>query len=166
MKKQILILAIASLVSGMTMSSCTTEGCTDKEAANYNEDAEKDDDSCEYGDIIDPKITINEPTESSYDMTDGKATFPISVDVSDNEELHSVVLVLTNTSKEKEEIRIHLHPDAATVSIDTSFTGSVIHQDYEIKVTAEDHNGNSITEKEYTHIMNQYNVFFSWKVQP
>jgi hypothetical protein len=32
----------------LTMVSCRKEGCTDEKAINYNEDAKKDDSSCEY----------------------------------------------------------------------------------------------------------------------
>lgn len=50
MKKRTQILGMALVAGALTMGtvSCKEKGCTDPQALNYNEDAEKEDDSCEY----------------------------------------------------------------------------------------------------------------------
>lgn len=152
MKKQILIITLA-LMTGVSLNSCK-KGCTDDTADNYDSKAKKDDDSCEYSDHESPMITINEPSLSMYlmDTTSMQATIPISVDVSDNEGLHQVVITLTNVTDGTEALHIHLHPDATTASVDTSYVATVMHKDYTLTVTAEDHNENTATEEANTHV--------------
>lgn len=48
MRQTKIIFASLTLVIGLGFSSCKKEGCTDPVAVNYNDDAEKDDGSCEY----------------------------------------------------------------------------------------------------------------------
>ncbi|PWH82911.1 hypothetical protein [Brumimicrobium oceani] len=48
MKHSKIIIASLILVLGLGFTSCKKEGCTDPVAVNYNDDAEKDDGSCEY----------------------------------------------------------------------------------------------------------------------
>ena len=152
MKKQFLIIIILVFGISLFTTSCKKKGCTNETALNYDADAKKDDDSCEFGDTTKPVITIMEPTESMYHLMNGSATIPIKVEASDDDELHSLIVSLKNTGSGDEEIHLHLHPDAATASIDTSFTGTVAHQDYELTVTAEDHSGNKSEAMKHTHI--------------
>ena len=151
MKKQVII-ALMAIIVGFAMNSCKKKGCTDDVATNYDEKAKKDDNSCEYGDTTRPVITINEPTESMYHLMNGSATIPINVDITDNEGLHSVMIVLTNTTDDTEALHIHLHPDATSASVDTSFIGTEAHKDYTLTVTAGDHSENSSTDTKNTHI--------------
>ena len=152
MKNQILILTLVLSATLITLNSCKKKGCTDTIATNYNSDAEKEDDSCEYGDTTKPSITILEPSMAMYHLMNGEATIPVKVNVTDNEGLHSVKVVLMNTSDGTEVLHIHLHPDDVTTSVDTSFTGTVAHKDYELTVTAEDHNNNEKVASTSTHI--------------
>lgn len=152
MKKQILILTILALTVGLTMNSCKKKGCTDEIATNFDSDAEKDDESCEYGDTTRPVITIAEPSMDMYHLMNGEATIPIKVNISDNEGLHSVKVVLMNTTDGTEELHVHLHPDETIANVDTSFTGTDAHKDYELTVTAEDHEQNQRVETATTHI--------------
>jgi hypothetical protein len=51
MKKTILTVMLFALGS-MTLSSCRKEGCTDIDATNFNEEADKDDGSCNYSENL------------------------------------------------------------------------------------------------------------------
>lgn len=152
MKKHILIFTVTILTFGSIITSCKKKGCTDEIATNYDSGAEKDDNSCEFGDTTRPVISIVEPSMAMYHLMNGEATIPVKVDISDNEGLHSVKVVLMNTSDEIEVLHVHLHPDETTATVDTSFTGTDAHKDYELTVTAEDHNENQSVETTTTHI--------------
>lgn len=53
MKKSVLYFVLIFITSGVFLSSCAVEGCTDAEAENFNEDAKKDDGTCQFqGSIV------------------------------------------------------------------------------------------------------------------
>jgi hypothetical protein len=52
MKNTWIQLSLATVaVVGLTLSSCSTKGCMDEEALNYDVEATKDDGSCEYAEV-------------------------------------------------------------------------------------------------------------------
>ena len=58
MRKLITLLMCISLI---TFSGCGKKGCTDPNSVNYNQDATKDDGSCQY-DTSDEDVVINGTT--------------------------------------------------------------------------------------------------------
>ena len=63
-------LAIAAMALGVVVgtTSCGKKGCTDEEATNYDEDAKRDDDSCEYEEpVVNGEETVS--GEISSDVT-------------------------------------------------------------------------------------------------
>lgn len=152
--KNIILIVLATITVGVTMNSCKKKGCTNELAINYDDKAKKDDDSCEYGDTTRPVITINDPSKDMYmlDMTTMTVRVPISVSISDNDGLHSVAIALTNTTAEEEVLHIHLHPDSKTATVDTFYTATKGHQDYELSIVAEDHNENEAKATANTHV--------------
>jgi hypothetical protein len=46
-------------LGALSLTSCKKEGCTDENAINYNEDAKKDDGSCEYKEVGDVEIKFD-----------------------------------------------------------------------------------------------------------
>ncbi len=48
MKRVTYMTAMLLIAGATTLSSCRKEGCTDKTAKNYNQDAKKDDGTCTY----------------------------------------------------------------------------------------------------------------------
>lgn len=152
MKNTLVVLAVLVFTLGFT--SCKKKGCINEKATNYDANAQKDDESCVFGDTTKPVITIKDPSMAMYimDITTMSAIIPISVTVTDNEGLHSVAVVLTNTTSGVEVLHIHLHPDDASVSIDSSYTATMAHQDYVLSVVAEDHTENAATSEAHTHV--------------
>ena len=67
MKRILLLLSLISLVS---LGSCKKKGCTDPLANNYDESAEKDDESCTYD--VAPAYTV--PTTYAFTDADGNST--------------------------------------------------------------------------------------------
>ena len=67
MKRTLLLLSLISLVS---LGSCKKKGCTDPLANNYDESAEKDDESCTYD--VAPAYTV--PTTYAFTDADGNST--------------------------------------------------------------------------------------------
>lgn len=63
MKKKLLYFLFVPLVG---LNSCTEEGCTNKDATNYNKDADKDDGSCEYESDLDNLISSNITTNTTW----------------------------------------------------------------------------------------------------
>lgn len=61
MKKTLIILAAI----GLGFVSCKKKGCTDPVATNYNADAEKDDDSCDYEEV-DPLANEKQKVKKTY----------------------------------------------------------------------------------------------------
>ena len=47
-KSSFILLVVALSVATVFTTSCKKKGCTDPEALNYSEEAEKDDGSCSY----------------------------------------------------------------------------------------------------------------------
>ena len=67
MKRTLLLLSLIGLVS---LGSCKKKGCTDPLANNYDESAEKDDESCTYN--VAPAYTV--PTTYAFTDADGNST--------------------------------------------------------------------------------------------
>lgn len=154
--KKLLFLSSSFLavICVISFTSCKKKGCTNEQAENYDADAKKDDNTCVYGDTTRPVITINEPSKAEYmfDTATMQGVIPISIDVEDEGELHEVKIVLTNTTDGVEALHIHLHPDETTASIDTSYTATMGHRDYELVITATDHEENTATKTAETHV--------------
>ncbi len=81
MKKTKLILAavLIGLMSTMTLTSCKKEGCTDPNADNYGDTADKDDGSCTY-----PTIILN-GTTGDGDVTGAGGTASETIDWSNSQ---------------------------------------------------------------------------------
>ncbi|MEJ6505851.1 MAG: DUF4856 domain-containing protein, partial [Crocinitomicaceae bacterium] len=67
MKRTLLLLSLIGLVS---LGSCKKKGCTDPLANNYDQSAEKDDESCTYN--VAPAYTV--PTTYAFTDADGNST--------------------------------------------------------------------------------------------
>ena len=60
MKNTWIQLSLATVaVVGLTLSSCSTKGCMDEEALNYDVEATKDDGSCEYAEVGEVEVQFN-----------------------------------------------------------------------------------------------------------
>lgn len=139
----------ALLFGSFTLQSCKKEGCTDEAATNYDEEAKKDDDSCEYADEI--TFTITTPAEGS---TYGKdETVHISAMIESTGELHGYEVVIRNVSNDNEEVFRHSESETheSMIHIHQEWVNTVAsHSDMEMEVIAIiDHEGN--TESEHTH---------------
>jgi len=66
--KTLLTYSLALVVTGLSLSSCKTEGCTDPKATNYNSSAQKDDGSCAYSNS--PSMSIESTPTYSF-LLDG-----------------------------------------------------------------------------------------------
>ena len=66
--KTLLAYSLALVVTGLSLSSCKTEGCTDSKALNYNSSAQKDDGSCDYAST--PDLSIESTPTYSF-LVDG-----------------------------------------------------------------------------------------------
>lgn len=153
MKKQIILIAMSTLLGVITFTSCK-KGCTNELADNYNEKAKKDDGSCVFTDDEAPKITINKPTPGMY-MIDslGILMMPISfdVDIEDNEGLKSISYELLYINK-NDSILMSVFQDLngeKIAKIDTSYKNTeaiypltIDHQNHNLIITAEDEAGN------------------------
>lgn len=73
----------------LTFSSCKKEGCTDPTAANYNENAKKDDGSCTY--VFPPYIV---PTTYSFTDGSGNSTVDYSGQTARLDQLSEMVLLM------------------------------------------------------------------------
>jgi len=51
-KSSFILLAVTLSVATVFTTSCKEKGCTDPEAQNYSEEAEKDDGSCSFGGVM------------------------------------------------------------------------------------------------------------------
>jgi hypothetical protein len=65
-------MSFVALAFGAAVSSCNNEGCTDKDAMNYDEKAKKDDGSCEYeapSTLLSGDITEDLVLDADYEYT-------------------------------------------------------------------------------------------------
>lgn len=69
---KIKLVTLSIMVLSIALFSCKKEGCTDPIATNYDEDAKKDDNSCEYEDTTPeaPVITLNGQDTISLNLGD------------------------------------------------------------------------------------------------
>jgi hypothetical protein len=92
MKRNWLLYTLAAfLLTGM--SACKKKGCTDEEATNYNEEAQKDDESCTYAPIIvlNGDQEVNIPLGGNYEDEGATAT---------NQDGSSLTVVIDESSDE------------------------------------------------------------------
>ncbi|MGB0176866.1 MAG: hypothetical protein ACPF9D_06855 [Owenweeksia sp.] len=100
-----------------------------------------------------PVITFLAPDSATNYMSG--MTMPISVKVEDNDEIHEVHLNVVNASRnDSVMLHVHKHSHGQVVMLDTSFTvpNLGMHQDYEIRVTASDHNSNQSNKTVHKHV--------------
>lgn len=87
-------LAIALVITSVTLIGCNKEGCTDQKAANYDNTADTDDGSCDYSNSI-PVITINSP--SATQTVGEENTLVLNLSFEDNVELTSATITLSSS---------------------------------------------------------------------
>jgi len=76
-KSSLILLAITLSIANVFTTSCKKKGCTDPEAMNYSEEAEKDDGSCSYeGGMV---FWYDEATSAQL-VSDGAITMTFYVD--------------------------------------------------------------------------------------
>ena len=114
MKRTLLLLSLIGLVS---LGSCKKKGCMDPLANNYDESAEKDDESCTYD--VAPAYTM--PTTYAFTDADGNSTVSYGGQTSRMDMLSEMTSYLksANTSGGSNQL------DAATLlsMYDNSYTG-------------------------------------------
>lgn len=67
MKKNVILVMAITLGSLTVFNSCKKKGCTDETATNYNEEAKKDDGTCEYEDVDEFKVTENITANTTWE---------------------------------------------------------------------------------------------------
>ncbi|MCO4806177.1 MAG: hypothetical protein KC456_06250 [Flavobacteriales bacterium] len=135
-------LSIALIMGALSLQSCKKEGCMDETATNYDADAEKDDESCEYPPEDEITFAITSPEEHKTFMLGD--TIHVSSMFETTAEVHGYSIQIINTSKHDEvvfsaeeaahESPVHMH--AMWVNDVT------MHSDMSLKIAVEvDHDG-------------------------
>ena len=93
-------LIFALLISGISFQSCKKEGCTDETATNYDSEAEKDDDSCEYEEV--PEFTFDITSPEAHTTFMRGDTIHISSMFETTGEVHGYSIKIINTSNNNE----------------------------------------------------------------
>ncbi|HBF21591.1 MAG: hypothetical protein CMI36_08820 [Owenweeksia sp.] len=136
MKSKILITSILSILLTAACKKDTKEG---------NHKPETDTEA--------PLITFLAPDTATHYLSG--STMPISVKVEDNDEIHEIHLNVVNTSRnDSVMLHVHQHSHGQVAMLDTSFfiPDLGMHQDYELRVTASDHNSNESEKTLHKHI--------------
>ncbi len=138
MKSKILI------ISTLAFLFLSTIACEKDENDSTNEPAT---------DTTAPLITILLPDTATQYISGMK--MPISIKAEDNDEMHELHLNVVNTTqKDSVMLHVHKHSHAQVALMDTAFIipDLGMHQDYEIRVTASDHNANESTKTVHKHV--------------
>ncbi len=101
MKKYIIL----SLAFSSILASCKKEGCTDTAATNYNDEAEKDDNSCVYAE---PILTYTIPKTYSFTDENGVSTVNYSGQTERLQQLREMVVYMktaTSTSVTSQQLK-------------------------------------------------------------
>lgn len=117
------------LIVGSTLTvSCKKKGCTDSSAINYNDEAKKDDGSCEY-DVSKPTISI---------IGANPAT-----------------VALNGTYTDEGATAVNFDGTSVTVQTDESNVNTSIAGSYEVIYTASNDNGTSTAVRQVNVVMDQ-----------
>lgn len=137
-----LTLIIALIFAAAGLQSCKKEGCTDEDAINYDSEADKDDDSCEYEELT---FTVTTPAAgSTFGLGE---TVHISAMIESTGELHGYEVIIRNTSDNDAEV-LHVEESVdheSMVHIHEEWVNDVTgHSDMELEIIAiTDHDGTS-----------------------
>jgi len=96
--KRFNIFLVLALCASITAVSCKKEGCKDPEAINYNEDAKKDDGTCEYEEEKETILTASIVTPTMGQTFGLGDTVKINVTATGSEDLHGCTFKIINTS--------------------------------------------------------------------
>lgn len=109
---------LALFIGALTLTSCKKEGCTDKDATNYNSEADKDDGSCEYPD---PEPTPSEPFMAKIDGTEF-----VEVDITTSVSTWTQTLSITATNASGQYVRVSVPENISvgTYSFGDPFQGT------------------------------------------
>ena len=145
--KTVLVLTVAMVA----FTSCKKKGCVDPTATNYNEEAKKDDGSCEYADP-EPVFSISDPTgNATFALND---TVHINAMVTYEEEMHGWEARIINTSANDTPFVTMAHDHLSTYHIHDYWVNNVsAHSDMmlQIKVFKEHMNGAEVVETVHFH---------------
>jgi hypothetical protein len=146
MKKRTIKLLMPVLMGVLvTFGSCKKEGCTDPLAKNYDSKAKKDDGSCELEikDTEAPVISIFKP-EDNAEYEKGDTVF-IEIKVTDNVEMHEVVVHIHRHTTDEEVFHLDRHSHSKEVNINSYWVvpnDLGANEKFELEVEAEDDAGN------------------------
>jgi len=136
------ILMAAIAVSSLSLNSCKKEGCTDETALNYDSEADKDDDSCEYEEVPEITFDITSPAEHTTFMLGD--TVHISSMFETTGEVHGYSVKIINLSNNNEEVfSKEEHAHESPIHIHEMWVNNVtMHSDMRLDITVEiDHDG-------------------------
>ena len=102
----------------------------------------------------DPVITIANPTAGQHmiDTIIGSIEVEFDIGVTDNKELHEVIVVLKNVTDNETVLTRTTHVDDENYAFDSTITFTKMHTDYSVEITAEDHKDNAATSTVDFHI--------------
>ncbi|GCD79302.1 hypothetical protein JCM30197_05490 [Schleiferia thermophila] len=134
MKRTFLSLVMVATYLAVSVSSC-----------------KKDDHDHDKNDTEPPVITIIQPTAVEFEVGD---TVFIQVSVVDNVEMHEVDVHINNKKSGEEVYHLHRHSHSKEVNINSWWIAQAPtgHDDYILKVEAEDAAGNKSEKKHEFHV--------------
>jgi len=148
--KNALIFTLTIIALIFTTSSCGNKGCTDPLAANYLEEANKDDGSCEYA----PTIMIDSPNSNMKSPGD---TISIQIHVTDDDQIQEISSKLTCFMNDSIYWSDDSHPNANEHHVMSScvmgLPQGISMSDFTLLVTATDHTGNESETSVTFHVM-------------